>query len=615
MSLTPVTLRNAVDIWVTQKRLTANMPNTIRLRVQTATNQNKYSFVYFARPFPLGAVVVSATLKLYADTPGGTNWPALSRTVTLKRVLGSWKVGRITYNNAPGVTTSGQVAVTKTAAISDGTEWAFDVTSHMQLVSDGAAWYGWRLEINESTERKFYSANAGRLKPVLEVVWSDQPEAPSTLSPSGGRAVSSNKPVLRFDFTDTVGNTSLQAVQVQVNGSNVWTAPSFDSGTVLTSEPQLDLAATAYAGLADGGTAWWRVRVQDAAGVWSDWSDGVSFTRATKGTLAINNPAASPNNFVQEATPPITWTLTGRTQTAFQVVIKDSAGEWLHSSGRQTSAVTSYTLPAKIIHDGLTYTVAVRVWDTFSRESVPNDPPYTETSRSFTYNLSAGVSPVTGFSSTDLAPEPGVQLDWTSSTAPDSFTVVRDGRVIAAAVAPGDVFVSGTQYRVIDRSADPRRSHTWQVRRVVNGVTSTSNPTSTRTLTPIGIWLLDEESNLRQQIMGDDPGDWAMGEQADNHEVRGSSFVVRITQSLRGFEGTISGTIAASTGQTIDQAEANMWEFKRKPGRVYRLVLSNMAIPVVIGNVVVAPSPEQEIIKRVSFDFWQADDLPFTPVL
>ena len=47
-----------------------------------------------------------------------------------------------------------------------------------------------------------------------------------------------------------------------------------------------------------GGT--WPVRVQNAAGVWSDWSDPVSFTRVNKATLTINNPAASPNNFVND---------------------------------------------------------------------------------------------------------------------------------------------------------------------------------------------------------------------------------------------------------------------------------------------------------------------------
>jgi hypothetical protein len=117
--------------------------------------------------------------------------------------------------------------------------------------------------------------------------------------------------------------------------------------------------------------------------------------------------------------------------------------------------------------------------------------------------------------------------------------------------------------------------------------------------------------------MGDDPGTWGMGEEGAIYTPLSSTKPVRITQALRGFEGSITGTLAANpaTGQTIAQAEANMYDLKRRVGQVYRLVLSDMAIPVVIANVVIAPGPEQEILRHVSFDFWQVGDLPFDVVL
>lgn len=613
MSLTPVTVRNATDSFVKESRPSENYSGTTRLRLRTSTGDDQYAFIYFARPFPLGAVITSATLHLYADAEAG-NWSAVSRTMTLKRVLGNPRVSTLTWNNKPSVTTTGSVAVTKTSAITDGLAWDFDVAALLQLVSDGTPWFGWRIELNDATVRKLYSANAGKFKPVLEVTYSDAPHAPTTLSPSGGRAVSVAKPVVRFDFTDEVGNTALNAVQVQINSTNVWTSPSFDSGTVATSDPQLDLATTAYAGMGAGTSTYWRVRVQDAGGQWSAWSDAALMAHQTKGTLTITNPSSG-SPIVQEATPPILWSLSGRTQSAYQVIVTDTAGEWLYSSGKITSAATSHTLPAKIIHDGDTYTVIVRIWDTIEREGTPGQAAFTQASQSFTYTLSATVSPVTSFTGTDLSPHPAIQLDWVRATAPDSYTIVRDGKVIEAGVLPGDLLVSGTSYRYKDWGAHPNKSHTWQVRAVVNGVTSTSNPTVTMTLSPKGIWLFDQARDIKVQLMGDDPGTWGMGEQADVYEVLGSQKIIRITQSMRGFEGNITGILAADGATTLAQAEQAMYDLKEYAGRTYQLILSNLSLPVIIGNVVIAPSPEKEIIKRVSFDFWQVRDLTYRPRL
>jgi hypothetical protein len=407
----------------------------------------------------------------------------------------------------------------------------------------------------------------------------------------------------------------LQAVQVQANATNSWTAPSFDSDVVQTTSPQLDLsdtfpipfpntsttsgstnitttatppifnqadvgskitgtgipanatltavaanglsatlsaAATAtgtitatvtetFTPLADGASTYWRVRVQDGAGVWSPWSLAAQFSRTTKGTLTITNPAASPNNFVSEATPPILWTFTGRTQTAHQVIITNAAGRWIHNSGKLTSSATSYTLPKGIIHDDKTYTVYIRVWDnTTSREATPGDAPYTQASRAFTYNLSATVAPVTALTGTDLTPVPALQRDWSRSTAPDSFTIVRGGKVIASNVLPGDAFTSGTSYRFVDHGADPNIPHTWKVRAVVNGVTSSANPTVTKTLKPAGIWLLDPDTDISVQLVGSDNGSWANGEDAEVYTPVGGTRVVRVTQALRGFEGSMA---------------------------------------------------------------------------
>src|SRR5690606_10791352 len=136
-------------------------------------------------------------------------------------------------------------------------------------------------------------ANEGKLGPELEIEWSDAPQAPTDLSPSGGRCVSIAKPTLRFDFTDNRGSTKIQACQVQIDDiDDDWSSVIFDSGTVPVEEPELDLARTdmpggVFDGLSGGQEVRWRVRVQDGSGQWSQWSEGRRFKRDVKGTLTI----------------------------------------------------------------------------------------------------------------------------------------------------------------------------------------------------------------------------------------------------------------------------------------------------------------------------------------
>lgn len=619
MATTPVLVRNARDTYTQQNAVAKNFQATSKMAMRTSSGTNCYIYVYFSRPFPIGVTVLSATLRMYqAEAWSGT------RTITAKRVTSTWDVSRITYGNQPAVTTAGQAALT-VGATPAGTEWAFNVQPIMQAVSDGAAWWGFRLEVNEATARWFYStqyATNPQYAPTLEVAWSDAPDAPSTLSPSANRAVSIAKPVLRFDFTDVSGDTSLQAVQVQINATNVWTAPTFDSGTVATSEPQLDLNATAYAGLANGASAWWRVRVQDGAGLWSAWSTGAQFRRVDRGVLTLTNPAASPNNFVEEPTPPISWTFTGQTQQAFSVGVSLVSDPWtyLYMSSKVTSTDTSFTLPTGVItRNGTAYRVSVWVWDTVQREATPNDGVPSVIRRDFTYNLTGTVSAVPTLAVTSQSPYPWAQLDWTRATAPDSFVIVRDGRVIRDNIDPVDVFVSGTSYRFVDRTAHPQRSSTWEVRAVVNGKTSSGNATATTKLTPKGIWLSDEARSQNVCIVGRDGHadfDAEMVEAGENIAVLGSSVPVRITQAMGGYQGTVSGAIVSDapvSGVSAQQARDILLDLKRYAGRKRWLTLGDMTIQVVIHNVSVTPSPNPDIDFDVTFAFFQTDRL-FAPV-
>ncbi|MET7741976.1 DNRLRE domain-containing protein [Streptomyces sp. NPDC005385] len=612
MSSTPVKVSNGTDTYVKQNSASSQYSGADMLEFSSISGKGRYAYISFARPFPKGVTILSAKLRFtqrFAES--GTF------TVQLKKVTGAWTSSKTTWNNRPAVTTTDTKSLTKTSP-AVYTVWEYDVQTHMQAVADGAAWYGWRLETSDTgAYRQFFSANAsvsGRsVKPTLEIVYIEKPSKPTQLAPAAGRVTSLAKPVLRFDFTDSQGSTTMNACQVQMNPTNAFTSPAFDSGTVLTSVPQLDLNDTAYAGLADGSTVYWRVRVQDDSGLWSSWSDATSFTRRLKPTLTLLNPSGSE---IDEPTPPIIWSLSGGTQTAYQVIVKDAAGNWLSSSGKYTSTDTDYTIPAGVIKWyglGVTYTIEVRVWDTYQRESTPGDTAYIGVSRNVNYLFDPTTDPVTSLAATVQLPTPVVKLTWSRSTAPDSFVISRNGEVIKAVLEPVDAIVTGTTYQFYDYEASPGRAHVYSVKAVVNGKTSSTNPEVTIKPEAVGIWLMDPSEGVYVQLLDADEGSWSMGEDAGMYSPLGGTKSVRVTQALRGHEGSISGLMAANSynNKTVQEQEQDLYTLKSRPGKTYTLALSDMSIPVVIGNVTVAPMPHREVIKKVSFDFW-SQRVPFT---
>jgi hypothetical protein len=600
--------RNGIDARVSEEFPAKNFAEAKQLWVSNATGAQSLAFLYFNRSFPRGATIMSATLRLY--TKGAWN---TTPTITLRRVSEPWKVKRLTYNNMPTVFPA-EISKSQSSA-ADEDEWAFDVSTMLQNVADSGGWFGVRIATNSTTPKAFYSSNAvGDRRPTLEVTWSRAPQEPTELSPSGDRSISIAKPILRCDFTDHMGSTQMQAIHVQIDPEANWGSPSFDSGVVAATEPELDLATTSYPGLGPAGNPTrWRVRVQDGAGLWSPWSDPAWFRRDVKGTLNINNPAAAPNDFVAEWTPPITWTLTGETQKAWQVFVTpdDDRTDVLHDTGRTRGTDNSHTLPSGVIEDDERYRVHVRVWDAKDREHTPGDPPWTHAEQSFVFREDATVNPVTQLAAENLLPRPWVELTWQRSTAPDRFVVKRDGRVIDDDVDPADSNVGDTNYRFVDKEAKPYRHHTWAVQSVVNRKTSGNNPSVGLQTTQQGIWLHEPERDIDVFIQGKDDAQLTMGEEATTHYPLGSKHGVRITQSLRGFEGTVTGRLAAAFGYGVEQWENNLLSIKERPGRVCVLSMANESIRCVVHNITTAPTPTVPITKAVSFEFFEVGRLSF----
>lgn len=618
---------------------TATLTNALQTKIEQAAPNTNYDYagntairkagagpgevrwlVYFARPFPLKATIVSAQLVLYsgAISQSGT------LSLTAKRIKSAFSFTKVTWNTRPTSYFAGSYTASNTGPVAAGTAFSIDVTAAMQSVSLGDAWYGFEISTpNIGQGFAFYapSTSATQYRPTLVVEWADEPNQPQVLAPAGGRAVSVAKPIIRCDYVDVSGDTDMAALQVQINTTSSFTSPAFDSGIVTSTTPELDLSTTAYAGLADGSTAWWRVRVQDGAGLWSDWSDPVSFVRDSKGTLTVTSPSSG-TPVVEDATPPISWTFTGETQAAYQVSVTETTadgGQRLWTSGKRTGTITTYTLPSGVITSpDSSYLLSVRIWDTKQRESTPGDPAHVEVMRTFTYTPTASVTATTSPTAVTALPYPRVTVGWQRTTDPDSFTILRNRQVIASGLVPADVRVSGQVFSWVDRSAPPQQTVTYEVLAVVNGRASSGNPTVQAKMIPWGIWLADSTRANEVMIVGRDDRNLTYGEDSEAIVVVGGSETVVVTQAMRGFEGTISGELQSNIGGLSTSAQQwrdKLLAIKRQAGRKCWLTFGDRTIECRIRNVSIRPKPTPPLAFLVSFEVYQTGALDYVPSL
>lgn len=472
-------IKNAVDTWVRQDAQTRSYSTGSRLQVQTASGNNRYAFLFFTRPWPTGSTIISAKLRLWQSTSLAT-----SATLTAQRVASKWSVNRLNYGNMPTVI-AGTATQTKATSPS-GTMWELDVLPLLQAVADGGVWYGFRIATNSATLQKLYSTQSspGATRPQLEVTWSMPPDQPDGLSPSNGRSVSIAKPVLRSQFRDPDGENTMISTQVQIDAlGDFTTGIDFDSGEVAATYPQLDLNATAYAGIAAGAITTWRTRHKDSAGVWSPWSLPATFARTNDGVLTITNPSSG-DPTIKDGSPTISWTFTGTTQRAYQVIISPSSdpNNWVWDSGKITSTLTTIAIPFGNIKDAsLTYRVTVRIWDTVDREETPGDPVYVEATRDVTIAYDAAVAPVTGLNASSDPLFPIMNLTWSRSAVPTNWQIQRSDDAGAtwdyvAEYTGAELSTGGTNYAAKDTTAAPYTSYQWRVL-AVNATQSASNPT------------------------------------------------------------------------------------------------------------------------------------------
>jgi hypothetical protein len=434
---------------------------------------------------------------------------------------------------------------------------------------------------------------------------------------------------LTFPYTQVVGTTSGSAnitgtftsadVGATITGTGIPGGTTILSQTGSAAVMSANASATgsptatitrSWAGLSVGGSAWWAAQVKDGAGIWSKWSDPATFKRAARGTLTVNSPTGG---VIYDPTQEIIWSLTGATQTAWQVVVADDANptKALYDTKRRSGTDTSWTIPKGVItSESTNYRITVRTWDDLTRTATPGDLIHTEAVATFTFQASATADPISGLT---LIPrsngQPGMWLQWTRSTAPDFYEVRRDGVVLDTDLNPADLIVSGTTYHYLDPTASPYVSHTWKVTTKVSGAYATSSSVN-GSFDIVTTWLEDINYGKLVPIVYRDGSDGLGSFDAPQIgavlQPLNASRVVRVTQGQAGLQGSCSGVIIDGFGDTADNWRKNLEWMQARPQNLLRLSYQGVNIQVVIGDIVIAPYKKNlPGSRQISFNFWQ----------
>lgn len=532
------TVRNISDSYVRQSTPTKNYGTAARLYVGTGF----YSYLFFSNPIPLKAKVTEAKLVFFSAGP----WSG-SVEVFARLLGGKWSANKVNWNNDPNVAGPAGASQVKSGA-GKGTRWEIDISTHMQAVSNGQKFYGFRITATGAAVKSIFSAQAAASRrPYVILKWSDAPMKPADLVPRNLQIVGTTTPVLSWDFVDYSGNRNQSKYRLQIDNDNTFATPLYDSetldpGGVINSVPEHPTFQS-WAGT-PGTTYYWRVKTWDGAGLESPWSDTEDFRIAALPTATITSPSSG-NPYVVESTPLVGWSMTGGTQEAYRVMLYDNEkNKVLWDSGRVDSTNNFATIPKGLItkQGGYEYRLKVYLWDSLDRVATAGVPVWCQAERVFTYQYGTGVPAVSSINVTLDALGMAANVQVTRSTAPDYFNLVRNGVVVDSNINPVDVQnpSTPTEYNIPD-FAPGRQSNTWAVVCVVNGVSSAANPTDTETIKRKFSWLCDPDGG-RPVGLTDGSVSSENGESSEVMQAQ-SGPPVLVTQNLYGEFGSVSAII------------------------------------------------------------------------
>jgi hypothetical protein len=335
--------------------------------------------------------------------------------------------------------------------------------------------------------------------------------------------------------------------------------------------------------------------------------------------LTLTAPAASPNNFIYEHTPPIIFQSAAYlkhyqiivTRLADQTVTWDTGKVLANVAANTPVTVTPQAGAGVFKYRNEAYNIRVLAWDNVDRENTPDAKTYQEISRDVVFGGDAAVAAVTSLAvSQNPTGFPWMNVTWDRSSAPDSYEIWRDDKLVETDIIPAEVLLGGTSYLYQDKTVSPRVSHTWKVVPIVNGKGPSVNPTASGSTKAGTVWLM-EKGGVNPIIIANPEYDGADAEVNALHEVLADAPPVLISQSVRGYEGSVRGLLVDNFLINGASARTQRDSFKamiKKRGGVLHLFLVDEFFECFITNAKYRPIADPYGVSyEISFDFYQTD--------
>lgn len=614
--MTVTTLRAAYATWVQQDYPSSNwFRKTGYMSLDGTSGRANMGIVWFAAPFPSGSHnVVRATLTLRTRAISGTGASQITAQLCDKW---SSHFGTVNWNSRPAGKLA-QAQLQKGNPLPANTAWVFDVTDQMQAVANGSPFYGFVLTTQSGHQILVQGNMSAALDPSLSVQWQDNPLPPTELSPSTGHAVGTGSPWLTWQYRDYEGGDWLVSSQVRMAATAAGLpSPLWDSGEVETPYSEMNLAGqSSWTAPPPDAVRWWQVRCRDSSGMWSGWSDPVSWQWHALPTVALTQPDPTVGTF-SDPTPPIQWSYSGDSpQTRWAVSVDKLVGSsWqrIARSGMVVGEDTSWTPDVGLAGAG-TVRINVEVWDSRQREAVAGGlGTSASVSKQFTFKPSSTLTPVSGL--TVSFPDrvlPTAILRFMRAEVPDFIEVWRDGNFLTR--HPGLDFSTGGQTYQVRDAVCPNGPHRWTVYAVVNGKSRPAYVEATVNHSPT--WIVDEGTGERVCIVGDTEHDLAMPETVTEFSPIGGNRKIRITSAQYGYEGTLTGQLVQQSGMPSSESP-QLWHdrlmmWKSHPGIQLTLLIEEHQFHVNLSEINVSSWPGKAgEIFNVSLKWHQIDGFIF----
>jgi hypothetical protein len=566
-------------------------PTSVTFTFSTYSGQ-AISYFRFRPDLASDETLVSATFET-TDEQTHTAAYTAQRVADNGKPLRDWN-----WNNDPAVLAgSTAVAGTRTGKLTQ-----FDVTAD---ALPGIV-FTLRVTSADTATRWINGPRDASGYPRLVIVTEVGTVAPNDVRPNG--IISDGTPIVQWTEQDGIDKAQIQAAAAGAAWDETagFTAPTWSSGDIITTDGSVDTGTAGWGGIANTASADITVRQHTGSG-WGPWSAPITVTRQNKPTVTITNPTGATS---EDSTPPIQWSVTGGTQTAWQVDLYRN-GIWVTGSGKRSGTDTLWTPPSWATTTGDTMTANLYVWDSFNRASdAAGDPTWTPATKTVTYARTASVTPVTT-SSYAMHPSgaPIIDISWTRGAGlPDAIAVDRDGVELTDRIEPAES--TWTEW-----SIPPNTTVDYKLFAVVNNQTASTSPaTLSIRLEVEGLWIIDPITERGFRVRGDQL-QLAYGEVNGLYTPITAEALVSRLSALRGVEGSMVGLIDDWPGRTREQQVADVWFLRANPREV-RLIVGDLNVPVTLRNLYTIFDTElsrtDNIEKLVRFDIQQAGrELPW----